>query len=307
MSWILDNASRAATQRGLLDRTELIQLGVGPDAIDHALSAGRLERVRPRVYRTPGAPDTFRQRILAAVLSAGPEAVASHRTAAILLGVARRHSPEVIDVTVPRLRNPRQAGVHLHRIEDLVREHCIVVEGIPCTGPLRLMVDLGAVEPRHIVDDVLERAVTSRLVTVLGVEWMLTELSKQGRRGAGVVRSILDERALGKMRADGLLEPRMARLIRAHGLPFPEFQHRVRTGNRNAYIDFAYPHLKRGFEVDGYEDHGGPKGMEKGFERDSALHRLGWIIDHFSWNHVVRRQRYVAEVMWSVLGRATAE
>lgn len=308
MSWIRDHAAHAATQYSLLDRRELVQLGISRPAIDHAVGDGRVNRIRPHVYALPGAVDSHRHRVLAAVMSAGPGAVASHRTVAILLGVARRDAPEVIDITVPRLRNPKQPGVDLHRIEDLSPEHCIVVDGIPCTGPLRLMIDLGAVEPRHVVEDVLERALTSGLVTIRGVEWMLTELSVQGRRGCGVIRKILDERALGSAVADGLIEPRMTRIFRRFGIPMPVFQYELRdpeTRRVVARFDFAYPDRKRAFEVDGYETHGTPTGIERGHDRDRAVRKLGWEIDHFVWNHVVRRQKYVADVILQVLGSNT--
>lgn len=307
MSWIRDNAAHAATQHSLLDRDELIQLGIGHRAIDHALERGQIDRRQRNVYALPGSMDTYRQRVLAAVKSAGPGAVASHRTAANLLGVARRDAPEIVEITVPRLRNRKPVGAIVHRIDDLAPEHCIVVDGIPCTGPLRLMVDLGAVEPRHVVEDVLERALTAGLVTIRGVEWMLTELSQKGRAGCGVIRKILDERALGSAVADGLIEPRMARIFKSFGIPMPEFQYELRTasGLFVARFDFAYPHIKHGFEVDGYEWHGSPSAMERGFDRDRAARREGWEVDHFMWNHVVRRQKYVAEVVLDVLGRPT--
>lgn len=91
----------------------------------------------------------------------------------------------MIELTVPRLRNSHPVGTVVHRIEDLRPEHCVVIDGIPCTGPLRLMVDLGAVEPKRIVEDVLERALTAGIVSIGGVEWMLTELSAKGRAGCG--------------------------------------------------------------------------------------------------------------------------
>jgi hypothetical protein len=43
----------------------------------------------------------------------------------------------------------------------------MVVDGITCTGPLRLMIDLGAVEPKHVVEDVLDRA--EAILEVLGM------------------------------------------------------------------------------------------------------------------------------------------
>lgn len=308
MSWIQENAARAATRHSLLERHELVQLGISRSSIDHAQGRAHIIRLRRNVYVLPGAKDTFHQRVLAAVLSAGAGAVASHRTAAILLGVARRDAPEVIEVTVPRLRNPQPHGVEVHRIEDLDPDHCIVVDGIPCTGPLRLLVDLGAVEPKHAVADALERSLTAGLVTVRGVEWMLTELSAKGRNGCGVIRAILDERALGSAVADGMLEPRMARIFRRFGIPMPEFQYELRTANGVfiARFDFAYPNRRHAFEVDGYEHHGTPTAIERGFDRDRAARREGWEVDHFTWHHVVRRQKYVAEVVLDVLGRKTA-
>ena len=308
MSWILENAAHAATQHSLLERHELLQLGISRSSIDHAQGRDHIVRLRRNVYAMPGTAPTFERDVLAAVLSSGPGAVASHRTAAILLGVAARNAPQIIDISVPRLRNPQPVGVEVHRIGDLSADHCITVDGIPCTGPLRLLVDLGAVEPKHVVEDVLERALTMGQVTVGGVEWMLTELSAKGRAGCGVIRAILDERALGSKVADGLIEPRMARIFRRFGIPMPEFQYELRTasGVFVARFDFAYPPIKHAFEVDGYDSHGGPIAMERGFDRDRAARREGWEVDHFMWNHVVRRQKYVAEAVLDVLGRKNA-
>jgi hypothetical protein len=304
----LDNAAHAATQHSLLERHELVQLGITKSSIDHAQGRAHVLRIRKNVYAMPGSLDTYHQRVMAAVLSAGPGAVASHRTSARLLGVAHRDAPDVIEITVPRLRNPQPAGVVVHRIADLAPEHCLAVDGIPCTGPLRLLVDLGAVEPEHVVADVLERALTAGLVTIRGVEWMLTELSQRGRAGCGVIRKILDERALASAIPDGLLEPRMARIFRRWGIPMPVFQYELRTasGLFVARFDFAYPDRKHAFEVDGYEHHGSPSAMERGFDRDRAARREGWEVDHFTWHHVVRRQKYVAETVLAVLGTKSA-
>ena len=45
MSWIRDHAASAAANYGLLERSELVQLGVGNAAIDHALGRGQVLRV----------------------------------------------------------------------------------------------------------------------------------------------------------------------------------------------------------------------------------------------------------------------
>ena len=136
---------------------------------------------------------------------------------------------------------------------------------------------------------------------------MLTELSQKGRAGCGVIRAILDDRALGTKVADGLIEPRMARVFKTFGIPMPVFQYELRTasGLFVARFDFAYPDRKHAFEVDGYETHGTPSGIERDWDRDRVARREGWTVDHFLWKHVVRRQKYVAEVVLEVLGRPT--
>lgn len=74
----------AEGQHGVVLRSQVRELGVTPDAIQHRLDAGRWELVRAGVYRLPGSPRSWEQQLLAVVLGAGAGAVASHRTAAAL-------------------------------------------------------------------------------------------------------------------------------------------------------------------------------------------------------------------------------
>jgi hypothetical protein len=296
-----------ARQYGLIDLAQARALGVGEDALRRAANAGVLHRRLPAVYALAGAPVSWRQSLLAAVLDAGPGAAVSHRAAAVLLGIARRDAPLFVEIAVPRPRSSRIPGALVHRSKDLSAEHVLEVDGIPCTGPLRTLVDLGAVERWPAVADALERALQQKQVTVRGAEWMLTNLSKQGRNGSGVFRRVLDERALRSATPDpGVLEPRMARLLRDSGLPLPVYQHEVRVdGLLVARLDFSYPQWLEAFEVDGFEAHGTPVAMTGGFEREHRLRALGWNVTHFSWIHVVRRPRYVLGVMADVLGAHT--
>jgi very-short-patch-repair endonuclease len=125
---------------------------------------------------------------------------------------------------------------------------------------------------------------------------MRVELSQRGRAGAGVIRQVLDERALGAERPDGLLEPRMARLMRDAGLPSAVFQYPVHTeaGRFLARVDFAYVALRLAIEVDGYHVHGTRRAMEADFVRQNALAGQGWIVLRFTWTQVVRRPEFVA-------------
>ena len=297
-------AAVAASQYGVISLTQLRALGVTTEQVRWSARTGALVRRAPEVYAVAGAPASWHQDLMVAILDAGPGAVASHRAAAVLLGIARRGAPELVEISVPRPRSSRLPGVLVHRSLDLAPDHVLPVLDIPCTGALRTLVDLGAVERQWVVADALERALQSGQATVLGAEWMLTNLSRRGRKGCGVFRRVLDERALeGASPHPGLLEPRMARLLKGSGLPMPAYQFKVfHDGRLVAQTDFAYPELREAFEVDGFEAHGTPAAMTLDFEREHRLRRIGWNVTRFTWKHVVRRPNYVLQTIAEVLG-----
>ena len=308
MSVVAVAAPVASVQHGLVHLRQLRELGITPRALQRAIESGELVRLHPEVYVVAGAPRTWRRDVLAAVLDAGPGAAASHRTAAVLLRIARRGAPELVEISVPRQRSSRLPATFVHRSGDLTAEHVLVVDGIPCTGPLRTLLDLGAVERPSHVADAFERALQSGVVTLGGAEWILTEIARRGRNGCGVFRRVLDDRALAAASPhEGLLEPRMARLLRNAGLPPAIYQHRVvADGVFVAQVDFGYPDVKEAFEVDGFEAHGTPTAMTLDFEREHRLKLAGWGVTRFTWKHVVRRPKYVAATVASVLGAPKA-
>lgn len=296
-------AAIAARQYSLAHLDQLRDAGVSRRELEWAVAVGELERRASEVYVIAGSPRSWRQDLMAAVLDAGPDAAVSHRAAAVLLGIARRGAPEFIEITVPRPLSSRLEGVIVHRSLDLGADHVMRVDGLPCTGPLRTLIDLGAVEPFRIVADAYERALQSGQVTLLGAEWILTRLGRRGRDGCGVFRRAVDTRALKVVSPHpGLLEPRMARLL--EGFPAPDYQYKVfdRNGLFVAQVDFGYPRIKEAFEVDGWESHGTPDAQADGFERDHRLKAAGWGVTHFTWRQVVRKPRYVLGVVAGVLG-----
>lgn len=301
MATLSEPAARlASAQHGTISREQLRELGAGDAYIDQLLATACVEPAHRGVYLVTGAPKTWHQSLMAACLAGGPHAVASHRAAARLWGLLRE-AP--VEITVVRHRAPRLDGAVVHRSTDLHPDHTAVREGIPLTDPFRLMVDLGAVSPPWIVSDVLERGLVARLFDVSAVEWMLNDLGRRGRSGAGVIRGILDERALGAARPDGLLEPRMARLLRDAELPMPQFQ--VEIFDRQslvARVDFAYTDELLAIEVDGYEVHGTADALQRDLRRQNRLVELGWRVLRFTWHDVVRRPAAVASEIRRVLG-----
>jgi very-short-patch-repair endonuclease len=168
------------------------------------------------------------------------------------------------------------------------------------TNPLRTLVDLGAVSSRWVVEDALDRGLAAGLFTVAAVEWMRYEVARPGRRGSGVLRTVLDDRALGAAPPDSVLEARMAYLLRSQGLPPALFHHRVPEAH--AVLDFAYVDRRIAIEVDGFEVHGTPRAMASDHARHNRLVAAGWTTLRFTWAQVVRQPGEVAKAIRSALG-----
>jgi very-short-patch-repair endonuclease len=201
--------------------------------------------------------------------------------------------PDVIEIVTPRAQWPRMRGVFVHRSTDLDPRHITVRHGVPITKPLRSLVDLGQVA-RHAVADAFELGLATRLFSLKAADAALDDFSRKGRTGVGIFRRVVDDRALGDGIPDGLLEPRMARLLRNHDLPMPTFQFNVVPGVR---VDFAYPELRIAIEVDGYAIRRTATALNHDLERQNRLVTLGWTVLRFTWWQVVKQPDQVAKTI----------
>src|SRR5690606_2475630 len=78
-------AQLARRQRALLTRAQATSVGYSAAMVRSRLRSGRWQEVAPDVFLLAGAPMDWPTHVLAACLATG--GVASHRTAAVLLGV----------------------------------------------------------------------------------------------------------------------------------------------------------------------------------------------------------------------------
>src|SRR3954464_11620107 len=123
-------AALAARQHGVVSRVQLLDLGVGPDAIKHRLTLGRLHPVHRGVYAVGHRALRSEAWWLAAVLAAGPGAALSYRSAAALWGM-RNGSRARIDVSVPRHRRST-SRLEVHVVE-MQCDEVTVEDGIRVT------------------------------------------------------------------------------------------------------------------------------------------------------------------------------
>ncbi len=293
----------AEAHHGLFTTRAAGRLGVSDKAIRHRRDTGRLVPIHPGVMRVAGAPLSLEQSLLAACWSFDSLAVASHRAACHVWGLAEGFEP-LVEVEVERDRSYRPEGVLVHRSGDLQPDHHTTVNGIPVTTVARTLADLGAVLPWWKVSRVLEIANYKRLVTIAEVRTIRDELSAKGRAGIGILGEVLDRRGLGDADTNSPLESVFAQLRRDYDLEEPAYQHPLMVAGRQRFIDFAYPHYKIAIEIQGFETHTRVGVFHDDCVRGNELVRLGWIVLEFTQVDLETRPGYVVSVINDMIRRA---
>ena len=276
-------AELARKQHGVVARRQLLALGVPARSITEKAKAEAWTALQAGVYLLPGGIPGFEQRTMAAVLRAGPSAVASHLTAAYLLGIVQG-TPPVIDVLLPaQVRARGLDGVHVSRSRTLERRDASEVHGIPCTTAPRTVIDLAAVLEPPALRAVVIDAVQRRATTIRRVLVRLADLGPV--RGSGELRRILWE--LDAERCDSVLEYRARRLIARAALPPPApGPVAVRAGGRTLHVDIGWPQSHVGLEVDGRAWHSDRRAFDRDQRRHNALVLAGWRILRVGWDRI---------------------
>lgn len=133
---------------GLVTAAQARALGITASVLARLTKRGKLERVARGVYRIPYFPidplSQYREAILWAHASHGPEQVAlSHETALGLYGISDVN-PASIHLTVPksaRLRRQKPTWIVIHRA-DLSPSDVTTHEGLPVTTVAKSVTDV---------------------------------------------------------------------------------------------------------------------------------------------------------------------
>lgn len=216
---------------------------------------------------------------MAAVMAGGEGAALSHRSAGNLLAI-RIAADAVIDVTVADALKGRDGIVwHANRIEP---DEITDVDGIPVTTVSRTLLDLAAVRPPREVERALEEAHFLKLTDPVGLPGLLERYP--GRRGAGVVRRILEAGRIGTTRTRSPLEERFLAFLERYDLPIPEFNAAIAVGGRFPVVDCVWRGARLVAELDGRDAHGTPEAFEDDRIRDQEMLDAGWsVIRITSW------------------------
>ncbi len=270
----------AARQHGLLTGAQLAS-HLSRHRRAYLIRRGRLVPIRPGVYAVAGAPESWERQVLAAVLAAGPDAVASHRTAAALHRLAVEDAP-FLELTVPADRRVRLDAVRAHRSTCTVAEHRTWVAGIPVTDVARTVCDLAAVLSPSELEAAFDDALRRRLVSMRRVERVHATLAGPGRRRTRVIDALLSARRGGIQPGDSEPERRLVRWLVEAGFPPPVQQYRVQVGQRSYRVDCGYPDLGIDIEYDGWDAHRTRSSFDRDRARGNELEAAGRTVFRFT-------------------------
>jgi hypothetical protein len=278
---LLDRAigELAGQQHGVVARTQLVAIGLGPSSIEMRLARRRLHRVHQGVYAVGHSCLSEKGRWMAAVLAGGPRAVLSHAPAGALWGIRPQGDLEVV-VTGPRRVEPRR-WMRFHR-SSLPDDEITIKDGIPVTTAPRTLFDLAAVVSHGQLARAINEAEIRRLWDPLSLPNLLKRHPR--RPGAAAIRSLIATPGLRVTRSE--LEDRFLAFLARLGLPLPATNVSMRVGGCWIEADCVWHEERLIAELDGHTTHRTRAAFETDRTRDRTLTAAGWRVIRITWRQL---------------------
>jgi hypothetical protein len=236
----------------------------------------------------------------AALLSLGPLAVLSHRTAVELWGLITATPDRLIDVSVLADAVRPRPYVRAHLLSRLDDKDTRRRHNLRVTSPARSVIDFAAEAASNELLHALSEAVAHDLTSETELTDALRRMP-ENHRGAAMTRTILaDEPDLIRSRspAERIALP----LIIAADLPRPQ----VNIWLHGELVDLYWPEQALIVEVDGYQFHKSRQAFENDRRRDAKLTALGYRVIRVTWPQLTQQSHMVIARIAQALTHAQA-
>lgn len=262
----------AARQHGVFTSHQAVALGLSYHQIGRLVANGIVRRRRRGLLVVAGSPDTPERRTMEAVLAGPYGCVASHESAAFLLGLVE--APSLVHITVGPEQRLRVDGVVAHR-STLPSSHVASVGRIPVTSLTRTAVDLASVSDLDRLADIIDPLLVSRRLHPSRLLRCVDEIvDAPGRHGTAILRSALDVWTT-PITPGSAAEVRLLRRLGERGFVDFVTQHEVQVGGQTFRLDVAWPDDRVLLEYSGKAFHG-PRRWERDERRAALISSLGW-------------------------------
>jgi len=262
--------------------------------------AGSLHRVQQGVYTVGHSLLPRNGHLLAAVLACGPDAVLSHRSAAVLHGLLRELSSRT-HVIAPNRRGRSPSDVAAHRDGTLTVADQVTVAGIPCTSVARTLLDLAGSKDREL-RYAITQAEVERKFDLREVEELLKR--SKGRRGVRRLKLAISLHDPREQLTRRELEARILDLCWKWGLPLPEVNGHLVVDGISVMPDFIWRDAGLIVEADSRRVHGTVAAFEKDRRRDQLLTAAGWTVIRCTWRQVLDEPEALAGTVRTILSRS---
>jgi very-short-patch-repair endonuclease len=271
------------------------------DSIYRRSQCGQWEHAFPSVYRMSGTPQSWIQRLTAAVLWAGDASVVCGRSAGASWGLDEcPEGPIELIVTVRRCTPPQ--GISLRFTDRLVARDITTHRGLRITTVARTLLDLASVFQRDRLELVLEDALRKRMTAIPQLKDLL-EGRGRGLPGAAPLRTLVERRDPNTRSTDTRFEAKLLALLRTARLPLPLPQFTITAqGHFIGRVDFAYPDHRLVIEAHSFRWHSGRKRWDSDVQREKDLRRLGWRILKITYDDLVERPDQVVADIRAAIG-----
>ncbi len=288
----------AAVQHGVISLGQAVEIGLTERTLQDRVEAGLMYRIHWGVYLVGYRSLTRERRFMAAVLACGPEAVLSHRSAAVLWGFLEREST-LIDITAPHRRGRNPHGIAAHRDGSLVGADRALRGGIPCTSVARTLLDFAAVAPVWELRKAISEAEVLRVLDHGTVRALIKR--SRGRRGVARLRMVLDEIHPETKRTRSEMERRFLRVCTRTGLPTPEVNVLLDVGDRCLKPDFLWRDAGLILEADSRQYHDTDSAFQLDRRREQRLQLMGWRVARCTWEQIDQEPRELAATIRGLL------
>ncbi|WP_458317182.1 type IV toxin-antitoxin system AbiEi family antitoxin domain-containing protein [Mycolicibacterium brisbanense] len=291
-----DAVREMVTANGGVATTRQLLAVLSPKALEVAVRAGRLIRVRRGVYAL--TPPDVSARLAALDLVSGRRIVACMHTAAQLYGFATE-ADDRLHILDPGIRMRPAPDLMVHqRIGAPLKK----IDGRLVTAPAWTAVEIARTLRRPRALAVLDAALFARSVTAAELRVAIDE--QKGRRGIVKVRELIEY-------ADGRAESPMeseARLVFIDGgLPLPELQYEIIDRHGKQWrVDFAWPEAGLVAEYDSMEWHASTEALKHDRIKTARLQECGWTTVPLVVDDVRRHPDALTARIYRHLERAAA-
>jgi very-short-patch-repair endonuclease len=223
----------------------------------------------------------------AALLSLGPRAVLSHRSAAALWSLTPAIPAAQIDVSVAAAAVRRRPDVRVHLVSGLDGKDIRTRDNLRVTSPARTAIDFAAVAPANELLHALSEAVAHGLTSEDELRDALGRVPAN-HVGAKVIRAILAEEP-DLLRTRSTAERYLLPLVVAADLPRPL----VNVWIHGELVDLYWHEQKLIVEIDGYQWHKSRQAFENDRRRDAKLVAAGYRVIRVTWAQITQQSHMV--------------